>query len=449
MKTIEYPKKETWREILARPVFDTKKLEKIVSKVLDDVEKEGDAAVRRYTEKFDGVSLDDFRVSDAEFAEAEKLVSEELKNAIKHAKSNIEKFHLAQTESVEKIETTEGVFCWRKSVAIERVGLYIPGGTAPLFSTVLMLAVPAKIAGCSQIVMCSPPDENGKINDVILYTAKLCGVTDIFKIGGVQAVGALAFGTETVPEVYKIFGPGNQFVTAAKQIVSQKGVAIDMPAGPSEVAVFADESSVPEFVAADLLSQAEHGEDSQVLLVSTSEKVISDADTEIEKQLENLPRREITRKALENSKAILVEDEETAIRLLNEYAAEHLILAIENADEIAEKVINAGSVFLGNYSCESAGDYASGTNHTLPTNGYAKNYSGVSLDSFVKKITFQKLTETGIKNLGRTIELMAEAEELEAHKNAITVRLKRVEESNAENAEDAEGLKALSSDSRG
>lgn len=427
MKIIKYPKKDNWQEILARPVFDTKELEITVSKILNDVEKNGDSAVRRYTKRFDKVLLDDFRVSEKEFVEAEKNVSVELKNAIKHAKSNIEKFHAAQIETPQEIETTKGVFCWRKSVAIERVGLYVPGGTAPLFSTVLMLAISAELAGCGEIIMCSPSDRNGEINDAILYTARLCGVTQMFKIGGVQAVGAMAFGTETIPNVYKIFGPGNQFVTCAKQIVTQKGIAIDMPAGPSEVAVFADESSVPEFVAADLLSQAEHGTDSQVLLVSTSEKVIGEVNAEIGKQLKILPRKEIAEKSLENSKAILVEDEKAAIELLNEYAAEHLILAVENADEIAEKITNAGSVFLGNYSCESAGDYASGTNHTLPTNGYAKNYSGVSVDSFVKKITFQKLTETGIRNLGKTIELMAEAEQLQAHKNAISVRLKQIE----------------------
>lgn len=436
MKIIKYPKKESWREILARPVFDTRELEITVSNILDDIEKDGDSAVRRYTKQFDKVSLENFVVSEREFTEAEDRIPEELKDAIKHAKSNIEKFHSAQTETVQKIETTKGVFCWRKSVAIERVGLYIPGGTAPLFSTVLMLAVPANIAGCGEIAMCSPPDKNGKINDAILYTARTCGVTKFFKIGGVQAIGAMAFGTETVPNVYKIFGPGNQFVTCAKQIISQKGIAIDMPAGPSEVAVFADESSVPEFVAADLLSQAEHGTDSQVLLVSTSEKVIKEANVEIEKQVAVLPRKEIAEKALENSKAILVEDEKTTINLLNEYAAEHLILAVEKADEIAEKITNAGSVFIGNYSCESAGDYASGTNHTLPTNGYAKSYSGVSLDSFVKKITFQKLTKDGIGNLGKTIELMAEAEELQAHKNAITVRLKQIEKLNVKDAKE-------------
>ncbi len=413
---------------MARPVFDSKGLESTVSAILNEVEREGDSAVQRYTKELDGVLLNDFCVSSGEFADAEANVPEELKGAIKHAKSNIEKFHTAQIDINQKVETTKGVFCWRKSVPIERVGLYVPGGTAPLFSTVLMLAVPANIAGCNEIIMCSPPDQNGKINDAILYTAKLCGVTKFFKIGGVQAIGALCYGTETVPSVYKIFGPGNQFVTCAKQIASQNGIAIDMPAGPSEVAVFADETSIPEFVAADLLSQAEHGADSQVLLVSTVKEVIECTNLEIEKQLAVLPRREIAEKALENSKAILVEDEKTAIDLLNEYAPEHLVLAIDNADEIAEEVTNAGSVFIGNYSCESAGDYASGTNHTLPTNGYAKNYSGVSLDSFVKKITFQKLTEAGMVNLGKTIELMAEAEQLQAHRNAVTLRLKRIDE---------------------
>jgi len=426
MKTILYPEKQTWKEILARPVFDTQKLETTVSAILEDVEKFGDSAVRRYTKQFDKVSLDDFLVSDAEFAEAEKRVSGELKNAIKTAKANIEKFHAAQTEKPNIIETTKGVFCWRKSVPIEKVGLYVPAGTAPLFSTVLMLAIPARIAGCREIVLCSPSGENGRINDATLYAAKLCGATRVFKIGGAQAIGALGFGTETVPKVYKIFGPGNQFVTEAKQQITKFGVGIDMPAGPSEVAVFADETCVPAFVAADLLSQAEHGADSQVLLVTTSEKVIDETNIELEKQLAVLPRREIAEKALANSKAILVEHAETAVELLNEYAAEHLILAVENADEIAEKIINAGSVFIGNYSCESAGDYASGTNHTLPTNGFARVFSGVSLDSFVKKITFQKLTEDGIRNLGRTLECLAEAENLQAHKNAISVRLERI-----------------------
>lgn len=426
MKIIKYPKKETWREILARPVFDTQKLEITVSAILEDVEKYGDSAVRRYTKQFDKVSLDDFLVSDEEFAKAESRVSVELKDAIKIAKANIEKFHAAQAETAKIIETTKGVFCWRKSVAIEKVGLYVPAGTAPLFSTVLMLTIPARLAGCREIVLCSPCDENGRINDATLFAAKLCGATKVFKIGGAQAIGAMAFGTETVPKVYKIFGPGNQFVTCAKQLVSQKNTAIDMPAGPSEVAVFADETCVPAFVAADLLSQAEHGADSQVLLITSNKKVIDETNIELEKQLAVLPRKEIAAKALENSKAILVKSAETAIEILNEYAAEHLILAVEKSDEIAEKITNAGSIFIGNFSCESAGDYASGTNHTLPTNGFAKNYSGVSLDSFVKKITFQKLTTDGIRNLGRTIECLAEAENLQAHKNAISVRLEAI-----------------------
>lgn len=424
MKIIKYPKKSDWQKILERPAIDTTFLERTVANILKDVRNHGDEALKHCSRQFDKVDLEDFAVSKQEIADAEKGVSSELKNAIETAKSNVEKFHEAQRETSKKIETMQGVFCWRRSVPIERVGLYAPGGTAPLFSSVLMLGVPAQIAGCQEIILCSPPNTSGKINDAILFTAKLCGITKIFKIGGAQAVGAMAFGTESVPKVYKIFGPGNQFVTEAKQQVVKFGAAIDMPAGPSEVAVFADETSIPEFVAADLLSQAEHGVDSQVLLVSTSEKVINESLEELEKQLEILPRKEIAEKAIENSKAILLEDAETAVELLNEYAAEHLILAVENADEIADEIINAGSVFLGNYSCESAGDYASGTNHTLPTGGSAKAFSGVSLDSFVKKITFQKLTETGIKNLGKTIECMAEAEGLEAHKNAVSVRRK-------------------------
>ncbi len=426
MKVIRYPKKESWAEILARPFFDTKKLEITVSEILEKVEENEDTALSEYTKKYDNIALKDFLVSEKEFDAAEKRVSNELKTAIDQAKSNIEKFHEAQIEKPKRIETTKGVFCWRKSVAIEKVGLYVPGGTAPLFSTVLMLAIPAKSAGCKEILICTPPDKNGKINDAILYTAKLCGVTKVFKVGGAQAIGAMAFGTNTIPAVNKIFGPGNQFVTCAKQIVSQKGVAIDMPAGPSEVAVYADESSIPEFVAADLLSQAEHGADSQVLLISTSEKVIKESITELEKQLIVLPRKEIAKKSLKNSKAILVNDDKEAIELINSYAPEHLILAISTADLTAEKITNAGSIFLGNYSCESVGDYASGTNHTLPTNGYAKAFSGVSLDSFVKKITFQKLSKEGIRNIGKTVELMAEAEDLQAHKNAITVRLDKL-----------------------
>lgn len=426
MKTIRYPKRESWKRILTRPALDTKFLERAVTNILQDVKEHGDAALKHCARQFDKVDLDELQVSEAEFVEAEDKVPAGLKEVIQKAKANIEKFHTAQKEEPNIIETTEGVFCWRKSVAIEKVGLYVPAGTAPLFSTVLMLAVPAKIAGCREIVLCSPPNPEGQINEVTLYTAKLCGVTKVFKSGGAQAIGAMAFGTESVPKVYKIFGPGNQFVTEAKQQIGKTGTAIDMPAGPSEVAVLADESCIPSFVAADLLSQAEHGPDSQVLLVTTSEKVMEETLIEVEKQLDQLPRSAIAARALENSKAILTGDLDEAIELLNEYAAEHLILAIENADEAAEKVINAGSVFIGNFSCESAGDYASGTNHTLPTNGYAKSYSGVSLDSFVKKITFQKLSDKGLANLGKTIELMAEAESLHAHKNAISIRLEKL-----------------------
>jgi histidinol dehydrogenase len=438
MKVIKNPKKETWNELLARPTLDTKFLERTVANILEDVRLHGDEALRHCARHFDKVELDDFLVSEDEFEEAEKRVSPELKNAIKAARANIEKFHAAQIREPERIETAPGVFCWRKSVAIEKVGLYVPAGTAPLFSTVLMLAVPARLAGCREIVLCSPPDRNGKINDATLFAARVCGVTKVFKIGGAQAVGALGFGTRQVPKVYKIFGPGNQFVTEAKQQIARFGVAIDMPAGPSEVAVLADETCVPAFVAADLLSQAEHGPDSQVLLVTTSEKVIAETLAEIERQIEALPRGAIAAKALENSKAILTENLDEAIDLLNEYAAEHLIVATENADEIAEKITNAGSVFIGNYSCESAGDYASGTNHTLPTNGYAKAFSGVSLDSFVKKITFQKLTAEGIRSLGRTIECLAEAEGLQAHKNAISIRLEKLATENTESTEKKE-----------
>ncbi len=426
MKVIRYPEKAVWHEILARPAFDTKSLERHVQNILDFVKKDGDAAVRHFTKALDKADIENFLVTGEEFAEAESLVSEELKSALNLAKSNIEKFHAAQNEEPKIIETTTGVFCWRKSVPIERVGLYIPGGSAPLFSTVLMLGVPAKLAGCREIVLCSPPQPDGKINAAILYAAQLCGIEKFFKIGGAQAIGAMAFGTETVPHCFKIFGPGNQFVTSAKQLVSQLGVAIDMPAGPSEVAVLADETCVPSFVAADLLSQAEHGVDSQVLLVTTSEKVVEETNRELEKQLANLSRREIAAKALENSKAILVRNFAEAVELLNEYAAEHLIIAAQDADRIAGEITNAGSVFIGNYSCESAGDYASGTNHTLPTGGFAKAFSGVSLDSFTKKITFQKLTADGIKNLGKTIEIMAEAEGLDAHKNAVSLRLEKL-----------------------
>lgn len=423
MQIIRYPEKKDWREMLKRPTFEWKSLERHVQNILSGVQKDGDEAVRHFTKMLDKVEIENFLASEAEFFEAEKNIREDLKNAIAIAAANIEKFHRAQVETRNVVETTNGVFCWRKSVPIERVGLYIPAGSAPLFSTVLMLGIPAKIAGCREIVLCSPPNEMGKIADVILYTAKILGIEKVLKIGGVQAIGAMAYGTETVPQVYKIFGPGNQFVTCAKQLIAQIGVAIDMPAGPTEVAIIADESSVPKFIAADLLAQAEHGVDSQVVLITPSEKIIDETLIELDKQLNELSRKAIAGKALENSKAILVKDETEAIEIANEYAAEHLIVATRNADETAEKITNAGSVFIGNYSPESAGDYASGTNHTLPTGGFAKAFSGVSLESFVKKITFQKLTEQGIKNLGETIEIMAAAEQLDAHKNAISVRL--------------------------
>ena len=424
MELIKYPVRDIWKDILKRPAIDTTSLEATVQSVLSDIKTNRQSAVNKYTLQFDKVTISNVLVSDSEFIEAEKQISKELKQAIQLAKKNIETFHSAQRENVQIIETMPGVKCWRKSIAIQKVGLYIPGGTAPLFSTILMLGVPAKLAGCEEIILCTPPDSNGNVNPAILYTAQLIGITKVFKVGGVQAIGAMAYGTEIIPQVYKIFGPGNQYVTCAKQLVNKQGVAIDMPAGPSEVAVLVDDTCVPEFVAADLLSQAEHGSDSQVILVSTNEDAIQNIQTELKKQLALLPRKELASKALENSKAILVKTNTEAIDLLNEYAPEHLIIACENDEQLAEQVVNAGSVFLGNYSCESAGDYASGTNHTLPTNGYAKAYSGVSLDSFVKKITYQKLSKEGINTIGPAIELMAEAEGLEAHKNAVTLRLK-------------------------
>lgn len=424
MITINYPDKSTWKDILKRPALDSTSLETTVKSILADIKTNGDSAVKKYALQFDKANLNSFEVNQDEINSAETKLSAELKNAIQNAKSNIEKFHSAQKEETQLIETTKGVNCWRKSVGIEKVGLYIPGGSAPLFSTVLMLGVPAKLAGCKEIILCTPSDSNGNINPAILFAAQLVGVTKIFKVGGVQAIAAMAYGTESIPQVYKIFGPGNQYVTCAKQLINKEGVSIDMPAGPSEVAVIADESCVPAFVAADLLSQAEHGADSQVILVSNSESVIKNVNNELELQLKALSRNTIAEKALQNSKAILVNSLEEGMDLLNEYASEHLIIACSNADELAGKVVNAGSVFIGNYSCESAGDYASGTNHTLPTNGYAKAYSGVSLDSFVKKITFQKLSKEGIQTIGKTIELMAEAEGLDAHKNAVSIRLK-------------------------
>lgn len=424
MELIKYPTKEIWKDIVKRPSIDNISLEATVQSVLSDIKTNGQLAVKKYTLQFDKVNLENILVSNDEFSLAEKSITTELKQAIQLAKKNIETFHSAQKENTQVIETMPGVKCWRKSIAIQKVGLYIPGGTAPLFSTILMLGVPAKLASCEEIILCTPPDVNGNINPAILYAAKLIGISKVYKVGGVQAIGAMAYGTEVIPQVYKIFGPGNQYVTCAKQLINKQGVAIDMPAGPSEVAVLVDETCVPEFVAADLLSQAEHGSDSQVILVSTNETIIQNIQSELTKQLAELPRKNLASKALENSKAILMKTNSEAINLLNEYAPEHLIIACANDEALAEQVVNAGSVFLGNYSCESAGDYASGTNHTLPTNGYAKAYSGVSLDSFVKKITYQKLSKEGINNIGPAIELMAEAESLQAHKNAVTVRLK-------------------------
>lgn len=424
MQVIRYPKREEWEKLIQRPTFDTSSLNDTVSAILSDIKQNGDKAVIQYEEKFDKVKLSSLKVDISEIAESEKKLSEELKTAITTACQNIEKFHQSQVFESRKIETTEGVICWQKSVGIEKVGLYIPGGSAPLFSTVLMLAVPAKIAGCKEIVLCTPPDKDGNINPAILYAAKTAGVNQIYKAGGVQAIGAMAYGTESIPKVYKIFGPGNQYVMAAKQLVSLKDVAIDMPAGPSEVQVIADQTANPAFIAADLLSQAEHGPDSQVILTTTDEKLIDNVLTEIEKQLAELPRKEIAEKALVHSKAILLQNTDEIIDLTNEYAPEHLIIETEGYINIADKIINAGSVFLGNYTPESAGDYASGTNHTLPTNGYAKAYSGVNLDSFIKKITFQEISREGIQNLGNTIEIMAENELLFAHKNAVTLRLK-------------------------
>jgi histidinol dehydrogenase len=423
MQIIKYPDKKDWSNILQRPSFDSSSLEETVKNILHEVKVAGDEAVKTFTLQFDKAVIKDLQVTDEEIEEAEKILPGKLKQAITKAKNNIEKFHAAQLKGPEFVEILPGIQCWRKTVAIEKVGLYIPGGTAPLFSTILMLGVPAKLAGCRQIVLCSPPDTEGKLNPAILFTAKLVGITKIFRVGGVQAIAAMAYGTESVPKVSKIFGPGNQYVTCAKQLLQKEGVAIDLPAGPSEVAVYADETAHPAFVAADLLSQAEHGVDSQVLLITTRSLLIDEVIKKLDTQLVQLPRKGIAIKALENSRIILVKTETEAIELLNEYAPEHLILACSNADDLAEKIINAGSVFLGNYSPESAGDYATGTNHTLPTNGYAKAYSGVSVDSFVKKITFQKLSEEGLKGIGGVVELMAEAEGMIAHRNAVSIRI--------------------------
>lgn len=427
MKTYINPNAEQWNELAERKTVATADLNETVKSIFNDIQKNGSKAVKKYTSYFDGVSIENFAVFPSEIENAVAQIPSELKNAIQVAADNISKFHSSQIEIPTKIETTSGVFCWRESRAIDTIGIYIPGGTAPLFSTVLMLAIPAKLAGCKNIILCSPPDKNGNINPAILYAAKLTGVTQMYKVGGIQAIAAMTFGTDEIPKVSKIFGPGNQYVTAAKQYAQQLGLAIDMPAGPSELLVIADASCDPEFVASDLLSQAEHGDDSQVILVTNSEEIVAKVSEAIENQKAILPRQATVEKALENSRALVFEDIQTAIAFSNFYAPEHLILAIEDADDKIKFIENAGSVFIGNYSCESAGDYASGTNHTLPTNGYAKNYSGVSLDSFVKKITIQKLTSLGIQNLGPTIEIMAEAEQLDAHKNAVSIRLKKIQ----------------------
>jgi histidinol dehydrogenase len=424
MKTYIKPNRNDWSELIRRPEMKAQDLNELVASVFQTVEKLGDSGVRGYTKRFDQVEIFEPKVREEEIQLARKLVPQKLKDAIKTAEQNIRKFHNSQVIEESSVETQSGVKCWRETRAIEKVGLYIPGGTAPLFSTVLMLGIPAQIAGCDRIVLCTPPSKDGTINPAILFTAQLVGITEIYKIGGVQAIAALAQGTESIPKVDKIFGPGNQYVTAAKSFALTKGVAIDMPAGPSEVLVIADETSNPAFVAADLLSQAEHGADSQVILLSTSEIMLNRVQTEIEVQLASLPRMEIAIDALNNSSFIQLKTLEECLELSNKYAPEHLILAFETASEYIEKITNAGSVFIGKYSCESAGDYASGTNHTLPTNGYARNYSGVSLDSFIKKITFQELSVSGIQSLGPAIEIMAEAEQLIAHKNAVSIRLK-------------------------
>jgi histidinol dehydrogenase len=424
MNILEFPERASWSTIIKRPTEDHLLLNEKVANVLNGVKKGGDKAVQQYTFEFDGVNLDSCKVTAAEIQEAINVLDPILKKAIEAAAANIRKFHLTQMNKELPVETMPGITCWRKWVGIDKVGLYIPGGSAPLFSTILMLGIPAEIAGCKQVVLCSPPDKNGKLHPAILYAANLVGIKQLFKIGGVQAIAAMAFGTETIPAVYKIFGPGNQYVTAAKQMVQQSGVAIDMPAGPSEVCVLADETAVPAFVAADLLSQAEHGPDSQVLLVSNSAQLIEEVNQSLVSQLETLPRKDLAVKALQNSRAVLMNNMTDAVELVNEYAAEHLIIACSNANDIADQISNAGSVFIGNYSPESVGDYASGTNHTLPTNAYARMYSGVSVDSFIKKITFQQLTKEGLAAIANTVETMAEAEGLKAHAEAVRVRLK-------------------------
>lgn len=426
MKTYNKPNREQWAKLTKRPVINEEQLTETVSSIVNDVKQNGDNALIKYAHMFDGVELKSLEVIAEEIETAITETPQALKDAIDVAYSNISKFHKAQQLEEAVVETTPGVKCWRKSVAIEKVGLYIPGGSAPLFSTILMLGIPAQIAGCKEIVLCTPPNENQDVNPAILYTAELVGIKKIYKVGGAQAIAAMAYGTNTIPQVYKIFGPGNQYVTKAKELIQQNGIAIDMPAGPSEVLVIADETCNPSFVAADLLSQAEHGADSQVILLSDNEKAVEQCLAEIDQQVKSLPRMEIALKALNNSKAIILENINECLELSNDYAPEHLIIASENANQFTDSIINAGSVFLGRYSCESAGDYASGTNHTLPTNGFAKNYSGISLDSFVKKITYQELSKEGINNIGKAIEIMAEAEGLIAHKNAVTLRLKEI-----------------------
>jgi histidinol dehydrogenase len=427
MNKIYNLKQENWASLLERPTKTVDDIEATVKEIFAAVQSNGDKAIEKYTQQFDGIALDTILVSDEEVQNAIATVSDDLKAAIQLAKSNIEKFHSAQKTSRVSVETAPGVECWQEKRPIQKIGLYIPGGTAPLFSTVLMLAVPAKIAGCKEVVLCSPPDATGNLNPAILYAAQLCGVTKILKVGGIQAIAGMTFGTATIPKVYKIFGPGNQYVTVAKQLATQFGVAIDMPAGPSELLVVADDSAVPAFVASDLLSQAEHGTDSQVILVSTSKKMIEAVEEEVQSQLAVLPRKEIAEKAIANSKLIFVENAAIALDLINEYGPEHFIVCTENNDYYVDNIANAGSVFIGNYTPESAGDYASGTNHTLPTNGYAKNYSGVNLDSFMKSMSFQKISETGIQTIGKAIEIMAEKEGLQAHKNAVTLRLNAIE----------------------
>jgi histidinol dehydrogenase len=424
------PGKDQWAQLMERPVSADLDIEKLVVDIFEEIKSKGDVSVKKCTELFDGIKINTISVNQSEIQEAEKMIPEELKTAIQKAKSNIETFHSLQRIKKKEIETSPGVRCWLDRRPIEKVGIYIPGGTAPLFSTILMLAVPAKLAGCKEIVMCTPPRKDATVDPVMLYTAALCGVTTICKVGGIQAIAALTFGTAEVPEVYKIFGPGNQYVTYAKQVALRYRTAIDMPAGPSELLIYADTTAIPEFVAADLLSQAEHGTDSQVILISSSRKILDSVNMELRKQLHDLPRREMAELAIAHSKSILFEDTENAVDFINEYAPEHLIIVSDNEEELIQNINNAGSVFLGNYSPESAGDYASGTNHTLPTNGFAKQYSGVNLDSFSKQISFQKITKQGLKALGNTIELMAEAEGLQAHKNAISIRLNKIENEN-------------------